>query len=317
MKALVANRYGGLEVLRLGELDAPRPRQDQAVVDVRAASINPADFKLLSGKFKFFRRLKFPSIPGLDFAGVVREVGGKVTRFSPGQRVYGYLDWTKVRQGTHAEQVAVPEAELRALPDALSFEQAAGLACVGLTSIDGLRHCGTLAGKTVLVNGAAGGVGHVALQLAKLRGAAHIIGVCSPHNAELVLSLGAQEALDYHSVDVTDGKLKVDVLFDAYGYLDIAQALRALNPGGVLCTTQPLPAMWHAAWRKLVGGPRVVIANAKAEPRNFEEIEGAVANGGLRVAIERILSLTEAIDGFRWLVSGSARGKVVLTMEAV
>jgi len=196
MKALQIKAYGGPEVMQIGELPEPDPKRGQVVVAIRAASVNPVDWKVRAGEMKFITGRTFPKTLGSDFAGVVERVGAGVKDPSVGARVYGITPVMMRKPGAHAERLAVACKRLRRMPDGMSFELAAALSVAGLTALKGLRECGDLHGKMVLINGGTGGVGHFAVQIAKARGAT-VTAVCSERNAGRARSFGADVVIDY------------------------------------------------------------------------------------------------------------------------
>ena len=216
MKAFYAERYGGPEVMRYGELPDPRPGRGEALIAVEAASVNPVDYKIRGGMFRLLTGRSFPKVLGFDFAGVVRELGPGATGWRTGDAVYGFSILHLRQPGAHAELVPVAARRLRRRPAAISPEEAAALPVAGLTALHGLRQCGDLGGRRVLVNGATGGVGHFALQIAQARGAAVVTAVCRGRNAELAAGLGAHEILDHEREDFTRSGRQWDVIFDAH-----------------------------------------------------------------------------------------------------
>jgi NADPH:quinone reductase-like Zn-dependent oxidoreductase len=281
---------------------------------VKASSLNPLDWKLRGGSFKAFAGRKLPKVLGSDFAGVVKALGPGASGFQVGQRAYGAAVIFTGKPGAHAELVPAAAKQVRVMPPGWSFEQAAALPVAALTALAGLRQCGDLQGKTVLVNGATGGVGHFALQIAKARGA-KVTAVCSARNAELAQRLGADEVLDYAKVDVTSSGRKWDVFYDAFGLTPFARASRALGPKGVYATTMPGPSVvLHFVWHKLVGGQQVVLSNLRDKPEDYAELERLLQTGAVKPVIEQTFPLPRAAEAFAICEGGKARGKVILTV---
>lgn len=314
MKAFYTTGFGGPEVMRYGDLPEPAPPgKGEVLVDVKAASINPLDWKLRGGMLKLVTGRRLPRPLGSDFAGVVRALGPGVTGFAPGDRVYGSVTLFLGKSGAHAERVVAQAKGIHRLPDGWTFEQGAALPVAALTATAGLRKCGELAGKTVLVNGATGGVGHLALQIAKARGA-RVVAVCSAKNADLARSLGADEVLDYAQADVTTLGRTWDVFFDAYGQTGFSRAARALTANGVYATTLPGPeAVLRSVLSGVLGGKRVVLANMRGKPEDYAELERLI-QGGVKVVIEQTFPLERAAEAFAACEGGKVRGKVVLTV---
>ncbi|WP_437732130.1 NAD(P)-dependent alcohol dehydrogenase [Sorangium sp. So ce1335] len=311
MKAFYMTRFGGPEVMQYGDLPEPTPGKGEVLVDVKASSINPVDWKLRGGMMKLIAGRGLPKPLGSDFAGVVRAVGPGVTGFAAGDRGYGAVLTMLGKPGTHAERVVARAKDTRRLPEGWTFEQGAALPVAALTATAGLRKCGDLSGKTVLVNGATGGVGHMALQIAKVRGA-RVVAVCSARNAELARSLGADEVLDYNEVDVTAPGRTWDVFFDAFGQTGFSRAARALAASGVYVTTLPRPdTVLRSALGGVLGGKRVALANMRSKPEDYAELERLI-EGGVKVVLETF-PLERAAEAFAACEGGKVRGKVVLT----
>ncbi len=315
MKAFYASARGGPAVMGYGELPDPVPGRREVLVRVRASSVNPVDWKVRSGAVRFPGGGRFPRPLGTDFAGVVEKAGAGASGFTPGSRVYGTVLTALGRAGAHAELTAASVSRLRLLPPGLSFIQGAALPVAGLTALDGLRRCGDLAGKTVAVNGATGGVGHLVLQVAKARGA-KVTAVCSSGNAETARLLGADEVIDYRAEDITRGGRIFDVFFDTSGHLSFARARPALSPCGTFVTTLPYPTIiLQSIWRRAIGGPQIALANMRGRPDDYRELEELVLSGRVRPVIDHIFSLEHAAGAFALLEAGGTAGKIVITME--
>lgn len=314
MKAFYMQSYGGPEVMKYGELPDPVPGPGEVRVSVKASSINPVDWKIRTGDLAFVTGRRFPRPLGSDLAGVVEAVGPGVTGFQPGDSVYGGATIFFGKPGAHAEKVVVASKQLRRMPTGLTFQQAASLPVAALTATSGLRQCGDLAGKEVLVNGATGGVGHFALQVAKARGA-RVTAVCSGRNAELARSLGADEVIDYTQQDFTRSGRQYDVIYDAFGMLGLAKAAPAMKPRSSYATTLPGPRVFfQLAWTRLVGGRRVVLSNMRDKPEDYAELEDLLARGAVKPVIENVFPLERAAEAFATSEAGKVRGKVVLTV---
>ena len=232
MQAIVYHRYGKPDVLECTEIDKPLPSAGEVLIQVRAASVNPYDWHFLRGTpafIRLFTGLRRPKSPrlGADVAGVVAAVGVNVTRLRPGDAVFG------VCKGAFAEFACAKETEVAVKPENLSFEQAAAVPIAGITALQGLRDNGRVkTGQTVLINGAAGGVGALAVQIAKWLGA-EVTGICSTRNVDLVESLGADSAIDYTRQDFTRSGNRYDVIFDLVGNHSLSAIRRALRPRGI------------------------------------------------------------------------------------
>jgi NADPH:quinone reductase-like Zn-dependent oxidoreductase len=236
MKAIVQDRYGGPDVLEFSDIDQPIPNDNEVLVQVQAAGLHRGDWHVMTGLPYLIRLvvpdlgLRKPKIPvrGMDLAGRVEAVGPNVTRFQPGDEVFGWAD------GAFAEYAAAPEDQLAPKPANLSFEQAAAVPTSGFAALQGLRDSGEVQpGQQVLIIGAAGAVGLFAVQLAKTFGA-QVTGVASTTQLELVRSVGADEVIDYTRSDVTDGTRRWDLILDTAGHRSLSQLRRALTPKGTL-----------------------------------------------------------------------------------
>ena len=312
MKALYIKSYGGPEVMQVGELPEPQPRRREVVVAVKASSINPCDWKVRAGEMKFMTGKTFPKTLGSDFAGVVERVGAGVTGVSAGDRVYGVTPVMLRKPGAQAERLTVATNRLRRMPDGMSFDIAAALPIAGLTALNGLRQCGELQGKTVLINGATGGVGHFAVQIAKAQGAT-VTAVCSDRNAERARSLGADAVINYRSQDFTSGSLRYDVVFDAHGHLKFGAVARALKDHGILVTTLPNPALIaRSVWQKMFGSRRIKLGNLRDHPEDYAELERLLAEGLVKPVIDKIIPLAEAVQSYKTFEAGGTVGKTVL-----
>ncbi|HMZ62427.1 MAG TPA: NAD(P)-dependent alcohol dehydrogenase, partial [Leptospiraceae bacterium] len=196
MKASFITAYGGLDVIQFGELPDPAQGDAQIIVQIKAVSLNPIDYKIRDGNMKFVSGFKFPKILGGDFAGTVLDAGKSGGSFKNGDRVYGYIMPLFGNSGVLSEKISVNPGQIRPIPENLSFEEAASLPVAALTALNGLRKFGNIQGKKILINGVTGGVGHFALQAAKAKGAS-VTGTCSTPNMELARKLGADDIIDY------------------------------------------------------------------------------------------------------------------------
>ena len=237
MKAIICPRYGSPDVLQLREVEKPVPQADEVLIQIHAASLNSRDLRMLRAN-PFFMRL-MPGglfrpknkILGCDFAGQVEVIGSRVTQFKPGDEVFGYLP-SATGRGTFAEYVCAREKYISLKPANLTFEQAAAVPLAAMTALQGLRNKGNIQpGQKVLINGASGGVGTFAVQIAKAFGA-EVTGVCSTRNLEMVHSLGADHVIDYSEEDFTQNGQQYDLILAVNGYHPISDYLRALKPEG-------------------------------------------------------------------------------------
>jgi len=315
MRALTADRYGGVEVLRLRQIAVPAPGPTDVLVRVQAAAANPADLHLLAGQpflLRFMGNGLFRprrAVPGSDVAGRVEAVGRDVTRFRPGDAVFA--DLADVGRGAFAELVAAPAHAWAGVPDGVDIEAAAAAPMAAVTALQGLRDEGGIeAGRHVLINGASGGVGSFAVQIAKALGA-DVTGVTSTRNVELVRSLGADHVIDYRQEDFAAGGARYDLIFDTVANRAVDDYRRALTPDGAFVTTGFLPAL---AMPRLGAARRPRMRNmlAKTRTADLETVAGWMASGQVVPRIDRTYALAEAADALRYLAEGRARGKVVL-----
>lgn len=314
MRAFFAAARGGPEVMRLGELPDPEPRPGEVLVAVRAASLNPVDWKVRQGAMRLVSG-KPPKVLGTDFAGTVAALGVGTSGIEVGAQVYGTTRMMLGAQGSLAERVAVPGKRVARMPAGLSFEEAAALPVAALTALNGLRRCGEMEGRDLVVLGATGGVGHVAVQLARARGA-RVTAVCSWTNAERARALGAEEVLDYRQVDFTRGERAWDVVFDAHGGLGFTKAARVLSARGVYATTLAGPAaVLRHLWRRAIGGRQLALANLRDRPEDFAELTRLVERGVVKPLVARVFPLEQAAQAFAALEGGGTAGKVVVRVS--
>lgn len=311
MRAVVADEPGGPEVLRLREVPRPVPGLTEILVRVKAAGVNPTDWKAragggLSGK-------PFPAILGYDVAGVIEEVGPGVTMYRPGDEVMG-MPLFPTLPGAYAEYVAAPGRQFVPKPKALSFEQAAGLPLAALTAWQGLFDtAGLTGGQRVLVHAAAGGVGHLAVQIAKSAGA-YVVGTASAPKHDFVRSLGADEVIDYRNEDFAEvlRERPVDVVFDPIAGDYSARSLSVLKDGGHLVSILPVPA--EAAEAARARGIPTGFTLVEPDRLGLTALAELVERGELRVAIDSVFPLADAAAAHRRGESNGASGKIVLVV---
>ncbi len=312
MKAFAALGYGGPEVMELAALPDPQPGRGEVVVDVHAASVNPLDWMLRNGYFRPRSRTDFPRVFGADFAGTVQAVGDGVSGFASGAAVYGDASPLAGGQGAHAERIVVPADRVHRIPLGLTFEQAAALPTAALTVLDGLWRCGSVRGKRVLVNGACTGVGHFALQIASARGAT-VTAVCSQAHAGRALALGATEVIDQDQEDLTRWRRRHDVVFDAQGTLDFDEVAGLISRGGHFVTTLPVrPVGLGAILRRLLGGPKIVVAVPRGRAEDYAELARLVATGRVKPVLASVFPLERAQEAFAVQEAGRSVGKVII-----
>jgi NADPH:quinone reductase-like Zn-dependent oxidoreductase len=302
---------GGPEVLEVREVERPDPIATEVLVRVTAAGINPVDWKTRQGGGFHDAIGDPPMILGWDIAGVVEEVDPDVTRFAPGDRVFG-MPWCPRLAGTYAEFVTSPARQLARTPDALTDEQAGGLPLAGLTAWQALVDVAEVGeGTRVLIHAAAGGVGHLAVQIAKARGA-HVIGTARADKHDFLRELGVDEPIDYTAQPFEEAVSDVDVVLDLVAGEEYGmRSLRTLRTGGLwLCIPADVPDAVAAAAREQ--SKRALSFLVEPDYAGLEELAALADEGGLRVAVDEVFPLAEAAEAHRRLEDGRARGKIVL-----
>lgn len=323
MRAVVCTSFGSPDVLEIREIEKPTPADDEVLVRVRAASVNPADWYGVMGRpwvarptMGFFKPKE--TRVGVDFAGAVEAIGKDVTQFDPGDEVFGG------RTGAFAEYVCVPEE--RAVvpkPANVTFEEAAAMPVAALTALQGLRDKGGLKpGQRVLVNGASGGVGTFAVQIAKALGA-EVTGVCSSRNVDLARSLGADHVIDYTREDFTRSDRRYDLLLDGVGSRSWSECRRVLEPQATLVIVGapkgsrlmgPLSHMVKVRLAAVRSSRKVVFFIANFNKADMVVLQELLEAGKVKPVIDKRYELSEIADAFRYLGEGHAQGKIVITV---
>ncbi len=304
MRAAVYTKAKAGKVLEMKDLEQPVPKKNEVVIRVRAASVNPLDWRMKNRR------------PGVDVAGEVAAVGGAVTQFKLGDAVFGLC------KGAFAEYACAVEGKLVRKPESLSFDQAAAVPVAGLTVLQGLRDKGHLQpGQKVLINGAAGGLGTFAVQIAKSLGA-HVTGVCSTKNVELVRSLGADRIIDYTVDDFTQDSERYDLILDNVGNRALSEMKRVLTPGGKCVMAGAPKKLWPVLTRllkALAWSPflkqKFTFFIAKLNRDDLTTLCELIQAGKLTPAIDRRYPLDETADALAYAEQGHARAKVVITVQ--
>jgi NADPH:quinone reductase-like Zn-dependent oxidoreductase len=325
VKAIRYCEYGSPDVVKLDYVEKPVPTDNQVLIKVRAASLNAFDAYVIRdswlGRLIFGLRKPRDTRLGQDVAGQVEAVGKNVTQFKPGDEVFG------ISRGALAEYACTSERALAAKPPNVSFEQAASLPLAGLTALQGLREGKIQAGQKVLINGATGGVGTFAVQIAKSFGA-EVTAVCSTRNVDLVRSIGADHVIDYTKEDFTKSSQRYDVIFDNVCNHSFAERRRVLNPKGicVLAGMGGAGVKGGEAIGRIVGGftarglssftdQKFAQYRTKSSKQDLTILGELVEAGKLRPVIDRTYKLSDAAEALRYLNEGHARGKVIITLE--
>ena len=318
MKAFVYTEYGSPDVLQLKEVEKPAPKDNEVLVKVYAASVNPADWHLMRAE-PFLARLenglRKPKNTklGADVAGRVEAVGKNVSQFQAGDDVFGELPLNVL--GSFAEYVCAHEDALALKPARLTFEQAAAVPLAAFTALQGLRDKGQIRqGQKVLVNGAAGGVGTFAVQIAKSFGT-EVTGVCSTRNLDMVRSIGADHVIDYTQEDFTRTGQRYDLIFDAVGNRSVSDYRRALSPNGI-CAVAGFTSLSRLFQIMLLGGKNIgLMETARGNKKDLLILKELLEAGKIVPVIDRTYPLREVPEAIRYLETKHARGKVVIKVE--
>ena len=325
MKAILHCEYGGPEVLTLADVEKPTPTDDQILVRVRAASLNPLDLTIRGPwllRPMFGMRKPKETRLGVDYAGTVEAVGKNVTQFKPGDEVFGG------RNGAIAEYVcALADRAVVPKPANMTFEQAAAVPVAAITALQGLRDKGKIQpGQKVLVNGASGGVGTFAVQIAKSFGT-EVTGVCSTRNVDLVRSIGADHVIDYTKEDFTNGAQRYDLIFDLIGNHSFSERRRVLNPNGICVMAGVGGAGWHDGMGMRLAGELNAYVRSRFVPEKFVAyiavfnkadmtiLADLMQSGKMTPVIDKTYKLSDVPAALQYLEQGHARGKVVITVE--
>ncbi len=320
MKAMVYTKYGSPDVIHPKDVEKPTPKDDEVLVKIHAASVNAYDWHFLTADIFLIRLMGGGLLKpkdtrlGADIAGRVEAVGRNVKQFRPDDEVFG-----DISHGGFAEYVCAPESRLALKPANLSFEEAAAVPMAALTALQGLRDTGQIQpGQKVLINGASGGVGTFAVQIAKSFGA-EVTAVCSPRNLDQARSIGADQVIDYTREDFTQNGQQYDLILAANGYHSLSAYKRALTSKGIYVMAGGKPgqifqAMLLGSWMSETGGKRMGGVSAKIDQKDLGLIKELIEAGKVKPIIDRRYPLSEAAEALRYLGTGHARGKVVITM---
>jgi len=328
MKAIVYQNFGSPDVLECQDIEKPTPADDEVLIKVRAASLNPLDWKLMKGG-PFIARLLLglgkPKMrrPGVDVAGEVEAVGKNVAQFKPGDQVFGtcvgaFAEYSVSKSASGLKSALVVK------PHNLTYEQAASAPVAALTALQGLRDKARIQpGHKVLVNGAAGGVGTFAVQIAKSFGA-NVIGVCSTRNVDIVRSIGANQVIDYTQQDCTKSGQRYDIVLDCVGNHSFSEWTRVLNPKGILvgvgapadvALSRLLAGLIGALVRSVFVSQKIAMFIARVNQQDLTTVRDLMAAGKVTPVIDKRYRLSEAPEAFRYMETGHARGKVIITPE--
>jgi len=325
MKAIICTKYGSPDVLQLQEVVKPAPQDDEVLIKIHAASINRRDWRFMRA-IPFFIRLmpggfRQPKnkILGADVAGRVEEIGSNVKQFKPGDEVFGYLP-SATGRGTFAEYVCANENAITLKPANLTFEQAAAVPLAAMTALQALRDNGKIQlGQEILINGASGGVGTFAVQIAKVFGA-EVTAVCSTRNLDMMRSLGADHVIDYKKEDFTRNGQQYDLILAVNGYHPISDYLRALKPGGIYIVVggsmlQLIQAAGYKKRNSINGGQKIYIASLVQNQKDLNFLKDLIETGKIMPVIDGCFPLSKTVEAFWYFEKVHTRGKVIITIE--
>jgi len=315
VKAIVYTKYGPPDVLQLKEVEKPAPKENEVLIKVCATTVTPMDWRFRQGKTiiaRFMTGLLKPknSILGVEFAGEVEAVGKAVKQFKKGDQVYG-----GGRPGAHAEYVCMPEDKVAMKPTNMTYEEAAAVPFGATSSLQFLRDKGNIqSGQKVLINGASGGVGTFAVQLAKYFGA-EVTGVCSTTNLELVQSLGADKVIDYTKEDFTKTGQTYDIIFDAVGKSSFSKCKSSLKQKGIyLSTVATIPLLLQMLWTSMIGSKKAIFIIVPLRKEDLVFLKDIIEAGKIKTVIDRSYPLSQTAEAHRYAEKGHAKGKVVITL---
>ncbi len=321
MKAIVYTKYGSPDILQLKDVEKPAPQDHEVLIKIHAASVNAYDWHALTADIFLIRLMGGGLLKpkqtrlGADIAGQVEAVGGNIKQFRPGDEVFG-----SIGHGGFAEYACAPETRLALKPENLSFEEAAAVPMAALTALQGLRDEGQIhSGQKVLINGASGGVGTFAVQIAKLFGT-EVTAVCSSRNLDQAYAIGADQVIDYTRQDFTQNGQQYDLIFAANGYHPLSHYKRALTSKGIYVMAggsmaQIFQAMLLGSRMSKPGGRKMGGVSAKIDQKDLVILKDLIEAGKIKPVIDRRYPLSEAAEALRYLGEGHAHGKVVIAVD--
>ncbi len=311
MKATYLKSYGGVEAIDLKDVPKPRPNRGQILVEVIASSINPFDLKLAQGMFKDTIPLEFPAPLGTDLSGIVREKGEDVKSFDIGDEIFGSADLFQGRSGSFAEFALVKPEKVTYKPSLITFEEASALPLVGVSALQAIEeHIRLKVGEKILIHGGAGGIGHIAIQLAKSIGA-YVITTTSTTNMKFVKDLGADEVIDYKTSEFEKIVGNLDAVFDTVGGEVLEKSLQVLKEGGILVSMLGMPS------RELLRKYKVsaIAQNTQVNAERLQRLSKYVEEGKIKVSLDKVFSLSKIKEAFKYFEDKNHRGKVVVRVK--
>jgi len=320
MQALITNQYGTISDLIVSEIDKPIFKGNEVLIKIKSASINPADLMVITGKNggKFLHANNFPFAIGFDYSGVVEEVGKNVSTIQKNDEVFGFLDYSKKnRQGTFAEYVAVNPETLTKKPKNISFPVAASATTAASAALQGLKDKGNLqSGQRVFINGASGGVGSYAVRIAKNMGA-EVWATCSSKNFEYVMSLGADQTIDYKTVNFKEFSDKFDIFLDVAAQSSFGKTKSLLSPNGTYVSLLPMsPSFLLGKLKSLLSSKNCRGVIVKSNNSDLSQLSNWMTEDKLNIAVDTSFSLTDAIKALQKFESGGVNGKIAVLIES-
>ncbi len=318
MKAIIYTKYGPPDVLKLKDVEKPRPKENEVLIRVKATAVNSADWRLRKADpfmVRFFFGLFKPkkNILGVVFSGVIENAGKDVTRYKAGDQVFGLSDMSL---GTYAEYICLPETSALAIkPNNISFEEAATIPFGGHTALHFLRKANIKNGQLVLVYGASGAVGTAAVQLAKYYGA-KVTAVCSTANIEMAASLGADKVIDYTKTDILQVEETFDIVFETVNKAPISKIIKLLKKNGILILgSAMLKEMFQGSLISLFGKIKLLMGEAKASADDMNFLKELAASGKLKTVIDRVYPLEQIVEAHAYVEKGHKKGNVIVKIN--
>ncbi len=311
MQRVIYEAYGSPDALKIQQTEIPEPSDDEVLVKVMAAGVNPVDFKLRNGSMRFISPAKFPRVPGGEIAGIVEKAGKNAGKFKAGEKVFAMLP---MAGGGYSSYLAVKENLLAQMPDNMSFRQGAAIPLAGLTALQCLRDkAGIKAGDEVLINGGSGGVGMFAILIAKACGAS-VTAVCSGRNLEFVKELGAHNTINYQTEKFTESTAKFDIVFDAVAKSNYSSAKKILTPAGIFVSTVPSPSLMFRQMINPLTRKKAFGILTRPGGKDLAYLATLFSQGKLTPNIEKVYTLENANLAHEHIESERVRGKIVIVM---
>jgi len=315
MKAVITKEYGSIDVLSLESIEKPKINDDEILIEIRATSINPLDWRIRTGEMKIITGKIPPKILGSDYSGIVCEIGKNITCYKKGDEVFGMIDIIKTKQGTYAEFVKVKENDICIKPSIMSFEEAASIPLVSLTAYMALANIAKVKrGSNVLINGCTGGVGSAAVQIAKALGC-KITGICSTKNIDFAKKNGADDVIDYKKDNIFEATEVFDTVFDTVGNLVFSKAKKILKYGGTYVTTAvTVPAIIFSPIANVFRSKKFKLVIVKPDANILSTIKQMVEDGEIKGQISKTFDLEQIKEAHMMSQTGGFSGKLVVKM---